>query len=251
MKNHNIEKPNCIPFESEIKDISKNILINVLSSLMVLFILFLLFINYDSVLKFFNSKDLYTFIAKELKIENHSISENINSQINAFYEDYNKRSEKDTKQYGDQFLFALKTLVDDEYPEFLKNNLIDIKSILDEQTHTDITSLYYDLTFYWINLQNGSFGTDTALAFASYFKVINKYKWKFSGLRQKLHDKNFKIFDKQYWLPINLLIFEIYLRTLAITPSEADIMLKTNAKFLFEITQRNLDNTFMILSMDD
>lgn len=248
-KTENISN-SCISFKP-FKEISKSILIMVISNIITILIFIFIFTNFNSILKYVNSLILYNFVAKELNIENHIISQSINKQVEDFYNDYKIESKQKQNDYGDKFLYALETIVKNNYGEFLKNNLKNIKLILDQNTYKEIKSLYQDLTFFWINLNNGSFGTDTSQALESYFEIIKKYKGKFPDLRKTLHDKNFKIFNERYWLPINLLIFEIYLRTLYITPKNANVEIKTNARFLFEITRKNLDNTFMILSMDD
>lgn len=158
----------------------------------------------------------------------------------------------------DEFGKLLYQLQYHSYHKLLLHNLEDLKPIIKQEQYLILRSIYSDLLLFWAKLYNGVYGTDTAKAFNDYYDIIAKYKCQKISVYKEVHNfakqkfpqddmKALIYFRQLYSWPIDALIFEINLRTLAMTPKEAAAKLKSSGKYIFDITRENSEVSVALL----
>lgn len=201
------------------------------------------------------SRPLIKIFAKQVGTNDPYVIEMINNGIKDYAKQYEEQITeeviaKKASLDPDEFSRLLYQLELNSYHRQLQRNLVDLKPIIDQEQYSILQSLYSDLLLFWAKLYNGVYGTDTAKAFNDYYDVISKYKCQKTSLHKEVYsfakqkfpqdDKAAQTYFRQlYSLPLDALIFEINLRTLAMTPKEADEKLKSTGKYIFDITREN------------
>ncbi|MDD2383443.1 MAG: hypothetical protein PHN18_04580 [Sulfurospirillaceae bacterium] len=203
------------------------------------------------------SRPLIKIFAKQVGTSDPYVIEMINNGIKTYAKQYEEQIiketiEKKTSSFPteDEFSRLLYQLEYDSYPTLLLHNLEDLKQKISPAQYSNMKSLYSELILFWAKLYNGVYGTDTSKAFNDYYDVIAKYRCQRVSLRKeisdlaqnKFHQEDIKAqiyFSQLYRWPIDALIFEINLRTLAMTPKEAADKITSQGKYIFNITRKN------------
>jgi len=209
------------------------------------------------------SRPLIKVFAKHVGTNDPYVIGMINNGIEEYVKQYEKEilkevMEKKPSSNPDEFGRLLYQLKYNSYHKLLLHNLEILKQTINQEQYSILQSLYSDLLLFWVKLYNGIYGTDTAKAFSDYYDIISEYKCKKTSLhkevynfaKQKFHDDDMKAliyFRQLYSWPLDALIFEINLRTLAMTPKEAADKLKSAGKYIFDITRENSEISIAIL----